>query len=287
MRINNWVTGARPKTLPAAIAPVILATAFAGEDRKIIEFLLALVVALGLQIGVNYANDYSDGVRGTDANRIGPLRLVGSGIASPISVKRAAFLAFAIASLAGIVLAARSSWLLLLVGALSIVAAWTYTGGPKPYGYFALGELSVFIFFGLVATLGTYYSQVNSISFEIIIAGLAMGFLASALLIVNNLRDIEGDSNSGKNTLAVRLGASRTRNLYRSALIAPFILAITLALGSWNYLMTLLLLPLLIQALREVGTASAKALIQLLGKTSRLQLLYALLLSIAATLVER
>ena len=164
---EEWVAGARPKTLPAAIAPVFVVTAFAGYNANALIFFLALIVGLVLQIGVNYANDYSDGIKGTDKDRIGPMRLVGSGAATPEAVKRAALIAIGIASLAGVLLAARSNWILLALGALSIIAAWTYTGGPKPYGYFALGEVSVFIFFGLVATLGTYFAHVGSISFEV------------------------------------------------------------------------------------------------------------------------
>lgn len=284
---KQWLQGARPKTLPAAIAPVILATAFAGQERKWIEFSLALIVALGLQIGVNYANDYSDGVRGTDANRVGPLRLVGSGVASPVAVKRAAYIAIALACLAGVALAARSSWLLMLIGAISVIAAWTYTGGPKPYGYFALGEVSVFIFFGLVATLGTYFSQVGTFSRNVSIAAIAMGLLACALLMVNNLRDLENDAIAGKRTLAVRLGSKRARTLYRGTLTIPFLLTATMSNESALYLLPLLALPLWLNCLIQVGRNSAPALIGLLGRTSRLQLTFALLLSMAAVLAER
>jgi len=203
-----WIAGARPKTLGAAIAPVIVGTAFAGYDAEPTNFILALLVALALQIGVNYANDYSDGVRGTDDDRVGPIRLVGSGLAKPEAVKRAAFLSFFVAAFAGLILSARTEWYLLIIGALAIIAAWTYTGGPKPYGYQALGEISVFIFFGLVATLGTYFVQVGSISWPVILAAISMGLLATAILNVNNLRDLERDAKSGKRTLAVRLGAA-------------------------------------------------------------------------------
>lgn len=209
-----WIAGARPKTLVAAIAPVIVGTAFAGYDAKLINFLLALIVGLALQIGVNYANDYSDGIKGTDDDRVGPIRLVGSGLAKPTEVKRAALISFSVAALTGLILASRTDWFLLIIGGLAILAAWGYTGGAKPYGYMALGEVSVFIFFGLVATLGTYYVQVGGISFEVLIAAIAMGFLATAILVVNNLRDLERDAKSGKTTLAVKLGAARTRALY-------------------------------------------------------------------------
>ena len=210
---EQWIAGARPKTLPAAIAPVIVGTAFAGYNAQLTNFLLALIVGVALQVGVNYANDYSDGIKGTDKDRIGPMRLVGSGAASPESVKRAAYLSFLLAAVAGLILSARTNWLLILVGALAIIAAWTYTGGRKPYGYFALGEVAVFIFFGLVATIGAYYVQVNSISLEVFLAAIAMGSLASALLVVNNLRDLAKDASAGKITLAVRLGDKQSRNL--------------------------------------------------------------------------
>ena len=212
---EQWIAGARPKTLAAAIAPVMVGTAFAGYNVRAFHAFLALTVALALQIGVNYANDYSDGIRGTDSDRVGPIRLVGSGVASPQSVKRAAFAAFAVAGLAGMILAARTSWFLLLIGALAIVAAWTYTGGPKPYGYSALGEISVFIFFGLVATMGTYFVQVESLSREVFLGSIAMGTFACAILVLNNLRDREKDANAGKKTLSVILGDEGTRNLYR------------------------------------------------------------------------
>jgi len=200
---EQWIAGARPKTLPAAIAPVLVGTAFAGYNSTVLHTLLALVVALALQIGVNYANDYSDGIKGTDADRIGPMRLVGSGAASPQDVRKAALISFFFAALAGLLLASRTSWLILIVGALAIIAAWTYTGGPKPYGYQALGEVSVFIFFGVVATVGTYYVQTQSISREVLLASFAMGALACAILVLNNLRDLEKDKSAEKKTLAV------------------------------------------------------------------------------------
>ncbi|MGA1591574.1 MAG: 1,4-dihydroxy-2-naphthoate polyprenyltransferase [Candidatus Nanopelagicaceae bacterium] len=195
---EEWIAGARPKTLAAAIAPVLVGTAFAGYNANALNFFLALIVGVGLQVGVNYANDYSDGTKGTDKDRVGPMRLVGSGVASPEAVKRAAVIAIGVAAIAGVILAARTSWILIGVGALAIVAAWTYTGGPKPYGYFALGEVSVFIFFGLVATLGTYYAHVGSLSLEVILASFAMGSLACAILVLNNLRDLEKDKAAGK-----------------------------------------------------------------------------------------
>ena len=279
-----WIAGARPKTLGAAIAPVIVGTAFAGYDAEPTNFILALLVALALQIGVNYANDYSDGVRGTDDDRVGPIRLVGSGLAKPEAVKRAAFLSFFVAAFAGLILSARTEWYLLIIGALAIIAAWTYTGGPKPYGYQALGEISVFIFFGLVATLGTYFVQVGSISWPVILAAISMGLLATAILNVNNLRDLERDSKSGKRTLAVRLGAARTRTLYRITIFLPLILSLVLLSQSIYFLITLIVLPQLLRASRLVNST---ALIELLGKTGQIQISYSLALSLASLLAAR
>jgi len=279
-----WIAGARPKTLGAAIAPVIVGTAFAGYDAEPTNFILALLVALALQIGVNYANDYSDGVRGTDDDRVGPIRLVGSGLAKPEAVKRAAFLSFFVAASAGLILSARTEWYLLIIGALAIIAAWTYTGGPKPYGYQALGEISVFIFFGLVATLGTYFVQVGSISWPVILAAISMGLLATAILNVNNLRDLERDAKSGKRTLAVRLGAARTRTLYRLTIFLPLILSLVLLSQSIYFLITLIVLPQLLRASRLVNST---ALIELLGKTGQIQITYSLALSLASLLAAR
>ena len=279
-----WIAGARPKTLGAAIAPVIVGTAFAGYDAEPTNFILALLVALALQIGVNYANDYSDGVRGTDDDRVGPIRLVGSGLAKPEAVKRAAFLSFFVAAFAGLILSARTEWYLLIIGALAIIAAWTYTGGPKPYGYQALGEISVFIFFGLVATLGTYFVQVGSISWPVILAAISMGLLATAILNVNNLRDLDRDAKSGKRTLAVRLGAARTRTLYRITIFLPLILSLVLLSQSIYFLITLIVLPQLLRASRLVNST---ALIELLGKTGQIQISYSLALSLASLLAAR
>ncbi|MEY2841770.1 MAG: hypothetical protein RLY74_911 [Actinomycetota bacterium] len=279
-----WIKGARPKTLVAALAPVIVGTAFAGYDAEFLNFFLALIVSLALQIGVNYANDYSDGIRGTDDDRIGPIRLVGSGLAQPFEVKRAAFLAFIVAAIAGVILSARTEWLLLIVGGLAIIAAWTYTGGPKPYGYQALGEVSVFIFFGLVATLGTYFVQVGSISWPVILAAISMGLLATAILNVNNLRDLERDAKSGKRTLAVRLGPKRTRALYRVTIFLPLLLSILLVTQSAYFLINLILLPQLLRASRLVSSA---AHIELLGRTGQIQITYSLALSLASLLAAR
>ena len=285
---EQWIAGARPKTLPAAIAPVLVGTAFAGYNASLFNTFLALVVALGLQIGVNYANDYSDGIKGTDANRIGPMRLVGSGAATPEAVKKAAFISFGIAALAGVYISSRSSWLLLIVGALALVAAWTYTGGPKPYGYMALGEISVFIFFGVVATVGTYFIQVDSVSREVVLASFAMGAIACAILVLNNLRDLERDAAANKRTLAVVMGDKSPRDLYKWLMFFALIIAVALSFFSFYYLLGLIALPLVAKSVRAVSNgASGPALIQLLANTGRIQIIYAVALSLAAWLVAR
>ena len=224
----QWVAGARPRTLPAAVAPVLVGTGAAVEPSWV-RALLALVVALALQVGVNYANDYSDGVRGTDTDRVGPLRLVGSGVAPPAAVKRAALLAFGIAAVAGVVLSSLSSPWLVLVGVACIAAAWAYTGTSRPYGYRGLGEVSVFVFFGLVAVLGTAYVQGGRVTVAAVLGGVCMGALSCAVLVVNNLRDLPTDGPAGKRTLAVRLGDAGTRGLYRGlvtlGLLVPLVVA--------------------------------------------------------------
>jgi len=285
---EEWIAGARPKTLAAAIAPVLVGTAFAGYNANALNFFLALIVGVGLQVGVNYANDYSDGTKGTDKDRVGPMRLVGSGVASPEAVKRAAVIAIAITALAGVILAARSSWILIGVGALAIVAAWTYTGGPKPYGYFALGEVSVFIFFGLVATLGTYYAHVSSLSLEVILASFAMGSLACAILVLNNLRDLEKDKAAGKITLAVKIGDSQTRRFYQGLIFTPLLIALALVPTSFYFLLAFLALPQILKVAASVRTgASGSALIELLERTGKIQIIYSLAISLASLLYAR
>jgi 1,4-dihydroxy-2-naphthoate octaprenyltransferase len=285
---EEWIAGARPKTLPAAIAPVLVGTAFAGYNANAVNFFLALVVGVALQVGVNYANDYSDGIKGTDKDRVGPMRLVGSGAATPEAVKRAALIAIAIAVVAGVSLAARSSWILIALGALSIIAAWTYTGGPKPYGYFALGEVSVFIFFGLVATLGTYFAHVGSLSFEVLLASFAMGSLASAILVLNNLRDLEKDKLAGKITLAVKIGHSQTRRFYQALLFTPLLIAIALVPTSFYFLLAFLALPQILKVTASIRTgASGSALIELLERTGKIQIIYSLAISLASLLYAR
>jgi 1,4-dihydroxy-2-naphthoate octaprenyltransferase len=250
----QWVEGARPRTLAAAVAPVVAGTGAAAhaDASDAGKALLALVVALALQVGVNYANDYSDGIRGTDADRVGPLRLVGSGAATPGAVKLAAFGCFGVAAVAGVVLAATSGWWLVGVGAVAIAAAWFYTGGSRPYGYRGLGELFVFCFFGLVAVCGTTYVQVGAVTGPSLLAGVAVGALACAILVANNLRDIPTDEVAGKRTLAVVLGDRGTRSMYVALLVAAFVLLAVLAVATPATVLGLLALPFAVRAARPV-----------------------------------
>ena len=281
--MNKWIVGARPRTLSAAIAPVLVATSLAGSDADFAMAGLALVVSLALQVGVNYANDYSDGIRGTDDNRVGPIRLVASGIASAKSVKQAAFISFAVAAVVGLVLALLTSLWLVAVGAAAIYAAWTYTGSKRPYGYLGFGEISVFLFFGLVATVGSYYVQTQEITWQSFIVAIPMGCLACAILAINNLRDRAQDELVGKRTLAVRLGDSRARKLFIGLLLIAHLAAV--AVPGENTLLTLLLLPqTLIIVKKVISGATGPALIPLLGKTGQLQLWFALTLSLALVL---
>jgi 1,4-dihydroxy-2-naphthoate octaprenyltransferase len=233
----------------------------------------ALVVSLALQVAVNYANDYSDGVRGTDDVRVGPVRLVASGLASPGAVKRAAVLAGFIAAVAGFIIAATTSWWLLVVGVFALVAGWTYTGGPKPYGYLGLGEVFVFVFFGLVATVGTVFAIVESVPVVAWPAAAAVGLLACALLVVNNLRDIPTDREVGKRTLAVRLGVARTRYLYVACVFGAILLGVLCALWRPAALFIIAGVPAALGPARAVlGGASGRELIPVLGMTGRAQL---------------
>jgi 1,4-dihydroxy-2-naphthoate octaprenyltransferase len=278
-----WVAGARPRTLPASAVPVVVGTAAAHAGGHVIWWraVVALVVSLALQIGTNYANDYSDGVRGTDDARVGPVRLVASGLRPAGAVKRAALLSFAIAGAAGLALAAAAGWWLLAVGGASIAAGWFYTGGPRPYGYAGFGELFVFVFFGLVATAGTAYVQLEHFTAVAWLAAVPVGFLAVALLVVNNLRDIPGDTVSGKRTLAVRVGAPATRRLYVACLAVPFVMAVAISPLRVGSLVALLAAPLAIGPIRRVlGGAGGRDLIPVLGETGRAQLAYGLLLAV-------
>lgn len=276
--LRLWILGARPRTLPAAVAPVLAGTGAAALDGETVwwKALTALGVSLALQVGVNYANDYSDGIRGTDDDRVGPLRLVGSGLATPRAVKRAAIGSLVIAAILGLLLAATTSWWLLLVGALAMVAAWTYTGGPKPYGYLGLGELSVFVFFGLVAVVGTTYVQIERVTWPSVAAGVAVGALACAILVANNLRDIPTDVESGKRTLAVQLGERRTRALFVglglvAAVAVGFCVTVT-PLAALGFLGV----PLWVRAAKPVTSgAQGPALIPVLQATGLAELLTA------------
>jgi 1,4-dihydroxy-2-naphthoate octaprenyltransferase len=282
--MNKWILGARIKTLPAAIAPVIVGTSLA-DQIKVINALLALIVSLSLQIAVNYANDFSDGVRGTDTNRIGPTRLVASKLATASSVKNASFISFFVAIIAGTLLAFNTSVWLIAVGLISILAAWGYTGGKKPYGYLGFGELAVFIFFGVVATVGSYYVQVEQISSSALLLSIPMGSLSCAILVINNLRDLNQDKLVSKRTMAVKLGDANTRIFYLVLLVLAQVSAAAAASINIYALLTLLWLPLTYSAANQVlKGASGKELITILGKTSRLQFLLALTLAISLSI---
>ena len=277
--MNKWILGARPRTLPAAIAPVVVATALVGADFNWFRAALALKVAVWLQIGVNFANDYSDGVKGTDADRVGPIRLVASGLASARSVKAAALISFAIASVAGTWLALLTSPLLILVGIISIAAAWGYTGGKNPYGYKGLGELSVFLFFGVIATMGTYYAQTEELTLLSFIVSIPMGALSCAILSINNLRDRPKDELVGKLTVAVRIGDRNARRMYVALLILAHCAAIATLIPT--ALLTVLALPMSLSISRQVLSGiSGKELIPVLGKTGKLQMVFAILFAI-------
>ncbi|MGY1630186.1 1,4-dihydroxy-2-naphthoate polyprenyltransferase [Geodermatophilus sp. SYSU D01186] len=277
----QWLAGARPRTLPAAVAPVFVGTGAAAalDGFRLVPALLALVVALALQVAVNYANDHSDGKRGTDTVRVGPMRLVGSGAATARQVLVAAVLSFAVAGVAGLALAALSSWWLVAVGAVCIVAAWTYTGGPLPYGYRALGEVFVFVFFGLVAVVGTTFVQTRSVEGLAVAASVPIGLLIVALLVVNNLRDIEGDAAVGKRTLAVLMGDRGTRVTFAALPVVAFAVVVGIGVVRPEALLALLAVPLAVPPVRTVLTGGrGPALIGALGGTGRLTLVTGVLL---------
>ncbi|SFT46307.1 1,4-dihydroxy-2-naphthoate prenyltransferase [Geodermatophilus amargosae] len=277
----QWVAGARPRTLPAALAPVVVGTGAAAAlgGFRLVPALLALLVALALQVAVNYANDHSDGKRGTDSDRVGPMRLVGSGAASARSVLVAALLAFAVAGVAGLVLAALSSWWLVAVGAVCIAAAWTYTGGPLPYGYRALGEVFVFVFFGPVAVAGTTFVQTGRVEGLALGAAVPVGLLSTALLVVNNLRDVEGDARVGKRTLAVLLGDRATRVFYVGLLAVAFGVVVAIGVGRPWALLALVAVPLAVPPSRVVLSGGrGPALIAALQATGLLTLATGVLL---------
>jgi 1,4-dihydroxy-2-naphthoate octaprenyltransferase len=275
--VSIWWQGARPRTLPAAVAPVLVGTGAAAAEQgaDLLRAGLAMGVALALQVGVNYANDYSDGVRGTDAGRVGPTRLVASGAAAPGQVRLAAFAAFGTAAVLGLVLVALTGqWWLLGVGAVAVLAAWFYTGGGAPYGYRGLGEVSVFVFFGLVATLGTTYVQLLRVTTVSVLGAVAIGSLATAILVVNNLRDIPTDRRTGKRTLAVRLGDRWTRRLFLLLLALAYAVVVAIAFAGFpRALLAWLSLPWAVRAARPVEAgATGPALVPPLADTGRAEL---------------
>ncbi len=274
--LGVWLMAARPRTLSAAVSPVLVGTAVAHRAGALrpLPALLALLASLFIQIGTNFANDYSDFKRGADANRLGPQRVTQSGLVAPGTVKLAAWIAFGISGVLGIGLAALSGWPVIAIGVASVAAGWLYTGGPWPLGYHGLGDLFVFVFFGLVATCGTAYAQALFVPREAWVAGAAVGSLATAILVVNNLRDRQADAKVGKNTLAVKLGAAASRAQYVVLVVAPFALALLLG-TAWPLLALVAAIPALRTVLKEEGAALNRGL----GQTARLQILYSVLLS--------
>ena len=277
-KVGEWIAGARPRTLPTAVSPVLVGTG-AAVGAGAVEpglALLALVVAVALVVGVNYANDYSDGIRGTDDQRVGPVRLVGARLAAPTAVRTAAFVCFSVAALAGLTLVSLTRlWWLIGVGAACIAGAWFYTGGRRPYGYAGLGEVAVFVFFGPVAVLGTTLTQSGPPGPLAVVGAVGVGLLACAVLVVNNLRDIAGDEAVGKRTLAVALGERDTRRLYAALVAAPLLLSALASLRSWPMLLGLLALPLAAAVARRVlGGADGRRLIRVLAQTGVLLLVW-------------
>ncbi|MFI6601202.1 1,4-dihydroxy-2-naphthoate polyprenyltransferase [Nonomuraea sp. NPDC050536] len=281
---SQWVAGARPRTLPNAVVPVMVGTGVAIGLGGFVWWraILALLVALSMQIGVNYANDYSDGIRGTDDVRVGPMRLVGSKVAPPRQVLVAALGSFAVAAVLGLILViVTGAWWVLLVGAAAIAAGWFYTGGSSPYGYRALGEAAVFVFFGVVPVVGTAYVQTESLSWAAFVASVPVGLLSCSMLVVNNLRDVVNDGQAGKKTLAVVLGAERTRQLYAGCVVVALAIALGMSAMAWLSVLTLLAVPLAIAPVRTVlSGAVGPALIGVLQQTGKLQMAFGLLFSI-------
>ena len=283
-RLALWVAGARPRTLSASVSPVLVGTAVATREAEAViawRAGLALLVALGLQVGVNYANDYADGVRGVDSERQGPVRLTASGLVPARAVRLAAILAFAVAAVAGIVLAVAVDLRLLAVGAVAVLAAGLYSGGPRPYGASGLGEVAVFVFFGLVATCGAAYVHLERVPGLAVLGSVVVGLLACAILIANNLRDFDTDRAAGKRTLAVRLGHRGTRRLYVACIVGSFLAVVTMAPGAPGALVALAALALAVAPLRAVvgGPGDVPSLVGALVGTARLQLVVAVLLA--------
>ncbi len=280
---KQWLEGARPRTLPNAVAPVVAGVGAVQVLGDIVwwKAALALMVAMALIIGVNYANDYSDGIRGTDDDRVGPMRLVGSGAASPVAVKRAAFICFGVGAVCGLVLAITTAWWLIIVGAICIAGAWFYTGGKRPYGYIGLGEIAVFVFFGLVAVLGTQYVVSDRVDWVGLVCAVAVGSISTSVLVVNNLRDIPTDTESGKVTLAVRLGDPSTRILFGVLLFTPAVMSLVLIAATPWALLGLVALPLMWAALLPVRRgATGPRLIPSLAVTGQAMLVWAVLTAI-------
>ncbi len=285
---GEWIEGARPRTLPNAVAPVVagVGAAVALDGFSWPRSILALLVSLSLIVGVNYANDYSDGIRGTDENRVGPLRLVGSGVAKPKAVLAAALVALGLAGVLGLVLVAISGlWWLLAMGAVCILGAWFYTGGKKPYGYYGFGEIAVFVFFGLAGVLGTVYVQAGQLSWAALGCAVAVGSFSTGVLTANNLRDIPTDIESGKRTLATRLGDGGTRRLYLTLVAVPYVVSVLLAFVTPWALLGLVTAPLLLKSVKAVGGgAQGRALIPALRDTGFAMLGWAMLSAIALAL---
>ena len=280
----QWLEGARPRTLPNAIAPILVGTGAAASLDAALwwKALLSLVVSLALIIGVNYANDYSDGIRGTDDERVGPLRLVGSGVAAPGAVRAAAIASLGVGAVVGLVLVFTTAWWLLLIGAGCLAGAWFYTGGRKPYGYSGFGEIAVFVFFGLVAVLGTEFVQAHRIDWAGVVGAVAVGAFSSAVLVTNNLRDIPTDSVTGKTTLAVRLGDTRTRTLHLVLMVVPFIASLVLAVRTPWALLGLLAVPLAVRSNNPVrGGQQGPGLIPSLRDTGLAMLLWSIFSGVA------
>ncbi|GAB3718869.1 1,4-dihydroxy-2-naphthoate polyprenyltransferase [Nocardiopsis nanhaiensis] len=286
--VSEWVSGLRPRTLPNSVVPVAVGTALAYSLDGFVwwKALLALAVSMALQVGVNFANDYSDGVKGTDTEeRTGPTRLTATGLAAPKQVLAAALGSFTLAGVIGLVLVATTSWWLLLIGTAAIAAAWYYTGGRTPYGYRGLGEVSVFVFFGVVAVVGTVFVQLESAPWQAWVASVPVGLLSCSVLVINNLRDIPTDRETGKITLAVRLGEVGTRRLFAGMVVGSFVVALVLTPVSWWVPLVLLSAPLAVQPLRRVlGGQVGRELVLGLGETGKLQMAFGVLFSIALAL---
>ena len=282
---SKWLAGARPRTIPAAIAPVLVGTSLIHNEKRpvnLLNGLAALLVSLLLQIAVNFSNDYSDGIRGTDENRVGPLRLVASGLATAKQVKTAAYLCFVLASISGLFLAYRTSWWLIALGFICIIAAWTYTGGARPYGYFGFGEISVFIFFGVIATVGSYFVQSEKITWRSFLVSIPIGALACAILAVNNLRDLPKDALANKKTLAVRIGDKNARRMFVGLIVLAHLTALlAIFITPWS-IATIIFLPISVKISQNVmNGAKGPTLIPVLGKVGKLQLMIAATLAIA------